>query len=336
MFFGIAWVPKNMLTKQGHFHDQCCCCCPTQDRDSLMRDWMVGKSTLQAEITQKTAFWKIIPHKLAGLLCPDVAKAAAVAESCIAQFDSSPLEWHHRLSKWFLLPGGRLRAGVEALRSGGVLFDQALEFKLSVLRFAGISVVERSVESKHAQAQRFVTRARRFSGASVSLNLRLPEITRRLQRDSAMFSDLTKLLRFHEFHSMRDLYSLLHLLGLSGHPAIKDIPGQVHQKTAVLVTYHLDAQSQLRLPEVYAQVIRLDAAERKKRLQEAKATASKLGHAALPAASAEDVLRALTLRAHGQAMPTIMGLKDSTFFLCQGSHETTLRHWGLCHISRAL
>lgn len=135
---------------------------------------------------------------------------------------------------------------------------------------------------------------------------------------------------------MRDLHSLLHLLGLSGHPAVKDIPGQVHQKTAVLVTYHLDAQSQLRLPEVYAQVIRLDAAERKKRLQEAKATASKLGHAALPAASAEDVLRALTLRAHGQAMPTIMGLKDSTFFLCQGSHETTLRHWGLCHISRAL
>ena len=271
-----------------------------EERDLVMRSWTIGKGTLEQEISRKTSFWTTLPHKLVGLAHSDPTKAAAAADECIRQFDSSPVGAHHRLSKLFLLPESPLRAGVDALRCGAKLCELTSDFQLAVYRFVGISVVERSVESKHARAKTYINKARRFSGASISLNLRLPEITKRLAQEPQMFADLTNLLKFHEAHTQRDLMSLLQLMGLSHHPAVRDVPGAVRHKLAVLVTYHLDAASQLRLPEVYAQVIRLEGKEKQKRLQEARAAAQRCGHAAQPAGSKEEALRASLLRGHGQ------------------------------------
>ncbi|CAK9108987.1 Uncharacterized protein SCF082_LOCUS50653, partial [Durusdinium trenchii] len=301
------------------------------DRDSLMHDWRIGKAVLEQEIERKTAFWDIIPHKLAGLLHTDHSKACAAAVACVDQFDKSAEQWHHRVSKVFLLPETPLRSAVEAMRSGANLFDLDPFIQVALLRFAGVSVVERSVESKHAPAKRYFSRASRFSGATVSLNLRLPEINRRMARDPNVFRALTRLLRFHECNSMRDLFSLVHLIGLSGHPAVQESVGQIKQKLAVLITYHMDVQSMLRLPDVYATVIRLDAQSRKKCLEEAKSAAKRLGHAALPAMNAEDSMKSFLLRGHCEAL--ILHMAPNAKQLT-ASHQIVQLHLQLEHSER--
>lgn len=282
-----------------------------------MRCWMVGKASLEQEVDRKTAYWSLIPHKLVGLLHWDATKASAAAEACLSQFDAAPAaSWHHRISKVFLMQGGPLRHEVEAMRNGAKLCELSELFQLSVWRFIGISVVERSVESKHARASSFFSKARRFSGSTVSLNLRLPEIMSRMAKDPAMFGELTQLLKFHEAHKMRDLFPLLHELGLSAHNALKEVRGLIQQKLAVLIVYHLDAQSQLRLPEVYAQVIRLNATQRLKTLQDAKEAARRCGHAAQLCGSLEEGLRVSLLREHARTFSRTC--KDDVFFSLPG------------------
>ena len=188
-----------------------------EDCDTLLKDMNVARSSLSQNLALKLGFWSVLPHLLCGLAHPDPAQATLVAKECCKQFDNAPFEHlHHRLSTIFLSPSGILRRSVDQLAEGVRLCDLPSYARLCVHRFRFVSVVERRIEASHAKLMRHVLRARRFGGAMASLNLRLPEISRRIVEDPQVMKFLLT-----ELQSMRRKpYSLLVKLGLHMHPLV--------------------------------------------------------------------------------------------------------------------
>ena len=91
-----------------------------------------------------------------------------------------------------------------------------------------------------------VLRSRRFGGAVASFSWRMSEIERRMAQDPSMLIHLVRNLGDCGRHNMM---MQLMSLGLEQHPQILLSGGFVSHKLAILVTYHMDAHSQLRVDE---------------------------------------------------------------------------------------
>ena len=89
-----------------------------ESRTVLLADWELAKALLISTLSAKTAFWKVLPWLLCGLLHPDSTLVKLCAQECLRQFDSSDPESHHHLARKYLSIGSELRGCVEALAQG--------------------------------------------------------------------------------------------------------------------------------------------------------------------------------------------------------------------------
>jgi len=126
---------------------------------SLMQDLRSGQAHLMGLLQIKTQFWKALPWCLVGLASTSDQAARRAAAHCIAQFEKDPRqEAHHRLTWFWMQPGGRLRVGLDLFATTSIPLRELGAFFVSeVAKLRFVIVVETTIENKHAR----VTLARR-------------------------------------------------------------------------------------------------------------------------------------------------------------------------------
>ena len=217
-------------------------------REGLLQAWSQAQQIILAHITQKTEYFHNLPHVLAGLAAHIPARATACAKECLRLFDLAERvgggdHCHHRLTRVFL-ESPQFRPHVEAMAQGELLRDCPEHFRVWAARARCWTVLERTIESKHAELNRNVGKATHFSSAHVSVQLRLPDVVQTLESQPDVVTELIQRL-----DSVRTPSACLQALNLAGHPLVLlqlrgEQQNRVTHKLAKTIIYRADVETQ--------------------------------------------------------------------------------------------
>ena len=164
-----------------------------------------GHKHLMSLFMLKLVFWQQLPWMLCGLAIGDEVRAKEIGRKAIQLFSEDPRrEVHHRITWFWLHPGGLLRYQLDMYVSTDMSRDQVGQpfcRMVAALRF--VIVVETTIEEKHAK----VTAARRrhcIGPVRVSLANRLPMLERWIHRGHMTADELLAC-----FDRMRSLNSIV-------------------------------------------------------------------------------------------------------------------------------
>jgi hypothetical protein len=124
----------------------------------LVADLAHAKGCAETVLRVKLACWGKLPWLLCGLAHHESDVVARIATDCLPLFDNTPdklKNTHHPLAVVLLKPGGRGRAGVEALAGGVPLDSLSEDFQAAIAKLKFIPVAERIIEAKHKDVNWF-------------------------------------------------------------------------------------------------------------------------------------------------------------------------------------
>ena len=184
--------------------------------EKLMRNCRSAHKHLMSLLKLKTVFWQQLPWILCGLALLDEVRAKEIGRKAIQMFSKDPRrEVHHRLTWFWLRPGGLLRYQLDLYVSTDMSRDEVGQpccRVVAALRF--VIVVETTIEAKHA----VVTAARRrhaIGPVRVSLSNRLQMLEKWIVHGHMTAEELVAC-----FDRMRSLKSLMREFGFDLTPEV--------------------------------------------------------------------------------------------------------------------
>ena len=223
-------------------------------RDAFTREWHLGIGLLLTGLVEKMSFWSQLPHFLCALASWDQGVVESCARKCLEMYSQLDESLHHPLSRLFLSPVDQssFRSQIERLAAGARVADLPRAVRLFIVRMRFWSVLETPIEEKHARLTRTISRKTHWSGALVSLALRLPQFIRESELDPELYRLLVEAFQASLGHGD---YFILEDLGLDRHPQVLDTlfercmlatkrRAKVSSRLAKSIVYHADPESQ--------------------------------------------------------------------------------------------
>ena len=246
----------------------------TEMREGFTHEWHVGLALLMTGLVEKLTFWTQLPHLLCALASWDPTKVQWCAGRSLDLYDQLEEKVHHPLSRLFLssTDPNSFRAHVETLAQGGQVRDLPNLVRIFICQMRFWSLLETPIEEKHARLSRTINRNSNWSGALVSLALRLPQFIRETASNPEVFREVVH-------HFQQALGSghafIIQDLNLDQHPEVvhtlyrrcqlADKRKQtITGKLAKSIVYHADPESQF---VTHSEGARLVSAQRKRREQ---------------------------------------------------------------------
>ena len=163
-----------------------------QVREHFVREWHIGIALLMVGITEKLSFWSQLPHLLCGLAAWDRGQVVKCAARCLQLYSEVEETVHHPLSRLLLSPTalGSCRVHIVALSNGVPVSELPRSIQKLIVRMRFWSLLETPIEEKHARLSRVVSRNTNWSGALVSLALRLPQFMRATEKDPELYREV--------------------------------------------------------------------------------------------------------------------------------------------------
>ena len=157
-------------------------------------------------------YWKRLPWSLAALAHVDEVVARRCARKAIEDFLQAPSRrLHHRITWEWMHEDGLLRADLQAFADGAARFSLSRTFIDAAADFRFVSVVETTLERKHALVR--MESQRNLGPVKVSLANRLQMIEDCSKVDPAMFTMFCDL-----FSRVRTILDIPSILGFADHP----------------------------------------------------------------------------------------------------------------------
>ena len=154
-----------------------------QVRAELLAHWGRVRDAFVLGMSLRFQFYDKLPHKLFGLATTDQYESRAAAAECLRLWDESPIS-HPKAVQLLKDEPGSLRQQVVQLSHGEDL-QKLPQLAATVLSWRFASVVERSIEGKHAQVKKRLHDNSKPAPAAVSLALRLQELYRDMHSPSS-------------------------------------------------------------------------------------------------------------------------------------------------------
>lgn len=152
-----------------------------EQRVSLLSDWDAGRAHLIKYIHLKFAHWECLPYAAVALGHPDPDVARPILRRSLMMYDASELAHRHPLSESLLSAQGQHREELLSFLAGTDL--QGLP-SLHILagKMALTTLVESSIEGKHALIARGIQHASNISCPFVSWTCREPLLQKMMSR----------------------------------------------------------------------------------------------------------------------------------------------------------
>jgi hypothetical protein len=184
-----------------------------------LANFRAGVNSIRVELELKFASFDSCPLRLAGLASRIHSESVKTAQEVLRWFDSLVrTDNEHNMTLRFLMRGSPLRVELEAFANGTIL-DMLPLLKIAVNKMRTMSIVERSIEAKHALAKSKLLGASRPSPPLVSFSLRGPEMRELLAED--VDGSFAKQLAV-DFAACRGSQALVGSMGLQGHNAVNE------------------------------------------------------------------------------------------------------------------
>lgn len=195
---------------------------PVETWAALRQEWFKGGEYVRENLKIRLGFFQCLPWAILGATHPDVDTAKTCLQKALDLWESLPAEavpFQHKIAVDLFSPGP-LRAEAIAFCSPACTRMQdcpLLEEFLAPLTFVQIS--ERIVEGAHKD---FGPRPKHGSITSMSIQLRVPELTRRLELEPGCFSDLVDV--FARCQKIKNFTKLFP--GYGKHPMLRQLESQ--------------------------------------------------------------------------------------------------------------
>lgn len=240
------------------------------DRADILDNYKQGCHLLLFELDGKITMWsETNPYVLFGLAADDAVDARRCGDKALRLWTESPApELEHSRTKEFFM-AGKLNDELMRFLNEGVALDQMPTLLAAVAELFLQSVLEISIESKHALAKARLLSFKNVSKAAFSLSLRQREINAEMDAGLARATRVAEL-----FSHVKALPRFVSAFGMQEHPAVQAdflYNGMLMRKSIQDVFYHGDGMTKhLKLPEVSKE---WDTGRRKERDAMAKAKA---------------------------------------------------------------
>ncbi len=219
--------------------------CTERDREALLHDWHAASQQLKFVLELKFAFFANLPYILCGVGHWDESVGRALAAKAAILWSKDPPGAHHRYTVWFFQT---FQAQLKLFAEGHAM---AAEMGVEVAKLVCVSVVEHTIEGRHSWVKAAYGRGPHSSEALVDLELRSPELERRIFQSPPDLADFTLL-----WERVRKLSDLVARFGLAAHPSIVEAFAGGHsatiRRTIRAVLYHTNLRDQftdLRRPQ---------------------------------------------------------------------------------------
>jgi len=238
------------------------CCADLQPAEvgTVIADFDAARNYVVGGVVQKMSVWKKLPHVLCGIGHCQEDKARAAAISALQQWhaltDAEAATAHPMSRKW-CHPASHLCQQLVLFVRGASRADVRLhDMYMETARMALIPVSERAAEGPHSVIHGKLKKASASGASSISLALRLPQLTRTIESSPVALKMLVKLMPL-VYHPLRAAQTL----GIQGHPDVApflerllveqaageymQLLGSTHKATKVVkrIIYHLDLRS---------------------------------------------------------------------------------------------
>ena len=165
------------------------------ERSRLLRDFHLAKGHIVEFLMTKLRFWKQLPYIMIGISHLNEDLARECCKRGLALWASTPVGTsHHRVTR--MLFSGEMYDAIVRFAAGSARDVIPPCFSAWAVKFAGVSVEERSIEARHAMMKAGARSATKVSEVYASLILRLPEIVERLDRSGSDGSVWESLVHF--------------------------------------------------------------------------------------------------------------------------------------------
>ena len=185
------------------------------DMQVLTNDLNLCQASMIYQLQIKLDYWQRLPWILVALAHVDEAVARRCCRKALEDFLQAPdRRLHHRITWEWMRLDGLLFADLQAFADGAPRFSLSRTFIDSVANFRFISLVETTIERKHALVR--MESQRHLGPVRVSLSNRLQILEDRIKADPAMLKNFCDL-----FSRARTILAIPSLLGFQNHPGIR-------------------------------------------------------------------------------------------------------------------
>ena len=198
-----------------------------RERSMLFDDWDAAQALIHYELTLKLGFWQTLPYVVFGLGSTDIDKARASCGQAVELYDQlTATDERHMLTELMLSEQSQVGVELPQLAAGHSLNGlAALGHERTVVH--SCSIIEESIEGKHAIVNRGIRHASHVSAPYVSCScLRAGEIERRVEASPQFLNNFSQ-----HLDQSRQPLMMAATIGILQHPVLQQcLEEGIHKK----------------------------------------------------------------------------------------------------------
>ena len=223
-----------------------CSSLPSEDRDTVLKDYASAQAKLENYLAIKFAFWKALPHCLLvlGHHSEHVARSSLTQAKQLYD-ERRDSDKHHALTKHFFESDFSVQ--LDAFLSGSTSRCDSCDLAREAAAAAFVSCVERSIEARHALLKAKTALMKKMLPSTFSVAVRSHEFNRRCFQDLPLLEEWQRHVKRLKVNPRKGLPHVLLHLGMSCHPDVvrlASLDSKVKLRHASNIVYHCDLETQ--------------------------------------------------------------------------------------------